>query len=129
MHTVTIIFATLEHELPDARPCVAQYLAPHGYCVIPAHSAEEVLEIIGRELIDCVVLTAPLALHPLDSGVPLIQALPLTMPTVTFGNSRGRDRDWIRQCAGRRNQEWGHIPFDVEELLIKMRRVMAANNP
>jgi DNA-binding response OmpR family regulator len=122
----TIIFAS-DAELPDATSLVVEYLAPHGYRVIPAHTADDVLEIIGREPIDCVVLTAPLALQPLNSGVPLIRALPPTMPTVTFGNSRGRDRDWIGQCAGRRNQEWGHIPFDIEELLIKMRKVISAD--
>jgi len=125
MNSSTIIFAT-DAELQDVTSAVAEYLATHGYRVIPAHSAGEVVEIIGREPIACVVLTAPLALHPLDSGEPLIQALPPSMPTVTFGNSRAIGYEWIGQCAARRNQEWGHFPFDVEELLIKMRRVISA---
>jgi hypothetical protein len=126
MRDETIIFAT-DAELPDVTSFVVEYLATHGYRVIPAHSAGDVLEIIGREPIDCVVLTAPLALHSLDSGEPLIQALPPAMPTVTFGNSRAIGYEWIGRCAGRRNQEWGHIPFDVEELLVKMRRVISAD--
>jgi hypothetical protein len=125
MNSSTIIFAT-DAELPDVTSFVVEYLATHGYHVIPARSAGEVVEIIGREPIACVVLTAPLALHPLDSGEPLIQALPPSIPTVTFGNSRVIGYDWIGKCAGRRNQEWGHIPFDVEELLTKMRRVISA---
>jgi hypothetical protein len=125
MNLSTIIFAS-DAVLPDATSLVVEHLAPHGYRVIPAHSAAEVLEIIGRAPIDCVVLTAPLALHPLDSGDPLISALPPAMPTVTFGNSRVIGYDWIGRCAARRNQEWGHIPFDVEELLIKIHKVIAA---
>ncbi|HYF63276.1 MAG TPA: hypothetical protein VD886_10715, partial [Herpetosiphonaceae bacterium] len=111
-----IIFATLEHEFPGALPIVAEYLAAHGYRLIPARSPAEVIEIVGREPIACVVLTAPLALLPLDSGESLIQALPPTMPTVTFGDSRKPRYKWIQHCAGRRNQEWGIIPFDLEEL-------------
>jgi hypothetical protein len=126
MYRAIIIFATLEHELPDAQPSLAQLLAPHGYCVISATSAQEVLEIVLCEDIDCVVLTATLALQPTDSGEPLIQALPPGIPTVTFGNSRAIGYDWIGRCAARRNQEWGHIPFDFEELLIKMDKVIAA---
>jgi len=125
MNQSTVIFAT-DAELPDVTSLVVEYLAPHGYCVISATSAQEVLEIVLCEDIDCVVLTAPLALQPTASGEPLIQALPPTMPTVTFGNSRVIGYDWIGRCAGRRNQEWGHIPFDVEELLAKIGKVIAA---
>jgi hypothetical protein len=125
MNLSTIIFAS-DAKFPDATSFLVEYLATHGYRVIPARSAEAVLEIIDREPIDCVVLTAPLALHPLDSGQLLIQALPAIMPTVTFGNSRGRDRDWIGQCSSRRNQEYCHFPVDLEDLLLKMRKVISA---
>ena len=127
MDESTIIFAS-DAAFPDATSFLSAYLAPHGYRVIPARTPEEVLEIIGREPIACVVLMGAIAVQPLPSGDKLIRALPARMPMVVFAHSRVRAFEWLRQCDFRRNQEYGGIPFDVEDLLLKVRKVIAANN-
>ncbi len=120
----TLLIAGLERIMGIHTDHLQQYLADKGYQVRIVETHSEALTFLNSETVDCLIMEATFALERMHEEHTFVALLPSTLPTVTLGQISKIGYDWIDATYGRTNQEYAHVPFDYEEVLVKARRVM-----